>query len=111
MHTIVLFVLNFVRARNSLKLNEIRIFGLILVFGAFAEDVWFPKGWQKKLPNAENPDMFGFDRFYNGFNHFHMKFDAKDTPDTFEPSCFEGHLGLGTRLRTQFSTYSRFISI
>jgi len=65
---------------NSMNLQY--LYGFLL-WGAFFENVFSPKGWQKNLPTCWNPHMFGFDRLYNGLNHFHMQIDATNTSDAF----------------------------
>jgi len=55
----------------------------------------------KTSQNIENPDMFGSDRLYNGFNHFQYKFDAQKQKmhlNTSPPS-FQGPQGREKRFR------------
>lgn len=68
-------MLNFVRARNSQCLD------CFLCLGAFSQICYSRRGGEQNLPNSENTKMFGFNRFYKSFNHYHRLFDAKQNPD------------------------------
>jgi len=54
---------------------------------------------QRTSTNYENPKMFGSYRLHNVFNSFHMKFDAKSTPDAFEH--VPDHFWMAFRLKWQ----------
>jgi len=78
-----------------------------LLPGAFFENVFSPKGWQKNLPNKQNPLMFGFVQLQMGSTISICKFDANNTTDAFKhiPDLFwmlccieiEGKWGLAVR--------------
>ena len=54
------------------------------VLGAFFENVFSPKGWQKNSQNCKIPKCSDFIDFLMILPISICKFDAKDTPDAFK---------------------------
>ena len=64
-----------------------------ICFGCAFRTCVLPEELTNKLPEMiEIQKMFGFDWLYNGFAHYHIKFDTRNTQMhvNTSPTCFEG---------------------
>ena len=78
-------------------LYEMTISGLICIFGVFFRKCVLLEELAKEPANKLNPNMFGFGRFYNVFQHFRMQIRCKKQMYlSTSPTCFEGPRGRKT---------------